>query len=210
MAIQRVQCPKCQTAMNVAATMATVQCSGCNNVFPTSPTEAAQTGPDPKESAVRAMASRADDDGDTFTTTKTQKIAVASGLAGFLVLLLVFFIFLRSTHTETDRTTQPASAPPSGSTNSVESEKDDAKPTYRVVAISEAERRRLYREYHTMEKSGFGKAKRIPQGGKAGQALNNMLGEIADREVDLMALNNRLSDDDIRQIVAEGKAKGWD
>lgn len=212
MAIQRVQCPKCQTTMNVAGNMATVQCSGCGNVFPTSPTEAADMAVDPTEVAVKAMASRADDGGDSFSATKAQKTLVACGLAGFLILLFVFFLFLRSTHS-TDQSAGSASGSESSASASTSPvQVSDAKEdlSFRVVNVSEAERKRLFREYRTMEKSGFGKAKRIPKGGKAGQSLNNMLSGIADREAELMALNNRLSEDDILQIVAEGKAKGWD
>jgi hypothetical protein len=91
------------------------------------------------------------------------------------------------------------------------SENAQAEPTteYRVVDLPEKTRRQIFNDYQRMMASSFGKAKKIPEGGAAGQALRGMLQATVDREITQMALIHGVSEQDIRQIIAEGKTKGW-
>ncbi|MEM6473907.1 MAG: hypothetical protein AAF802_30425 [Planctomycetota bacterium] len=80
---------------------------------------------------------------------------------------------------------------------------------FRVVDLPESTRKKIHREMKQMIGSSVGRAGKVPKGGVAGQATMNMFGSIADREVQRMALVYNVSEDDIRQIIAEGEAKGW-
>jgi hypothetical protein len=100
----------------------------------------------------------------------------------------------------------PAAAPSVAGEASAETQ---GRKNFRVVDLPESTRKKIHADYQRMIASSFGKSKRIPKSGAAGQALEGMLQGTVERERRRMALIYDISEEDILQIVAEGEAKGW-
>ena len=80
---------------------------------------------------------------------------------------------------------------------------------FREVDLPESRRQELYREL-TIARSTTVDAK-IPGGDrtKIGQFVQGNLGSVFDRELELQALANNVSKEDLGEILKEGDKKGW-
>ena len=202
MAIKTVACPQCGAKLNVPATMGSAKCSSCDHVFSTTGSQAEQAT-QPLASAVGSESNR--------DNTQWGAWIVAGGVFVLAVTGIIGLVFFGG-----DTSRKPGSLPASETAVASESPDDKSDSSeaisagdYREIDLPESTRRKIFREHKAMIASSFGKAKKIPQGGAAGQALGNMLGATVDREITRMALIYGISEDDIDQVVLEGKAKDW-
>lgn len=202
MAIKTVSCPQCGTRLNVPATMGAAKCSSCDHVFSTTQPQA-EKATKPIGSSVRSESNPDDANWAAWI--------VAGGVFVLAVIGIIGLVLFGG-----DTSGNPDSLPASETAVASESpvQKSDSADSisagdYREVDLPESTRRKIFREHKAMIASSFGKANKIPKGGAAGQALGNMLGATVDREITRMALIYGISEDDIDQVVLEGKAKGW-
>lgn len=194
MSIKRVTCPGCKQSLNVPASMASTKCPSCGTVFsPANPT-ASQSAP-ARRSEARVAPSR--DPG------RLLPYFVVGAVASLALMGLLLLTFLRA-----DGDATPAAEPPPERAE-ISAAVDRVPADFQVVDLPESTRKKIYSDYRGMIASSFGKSKRIPKSGAAGQALDGMLKGTVDREITRMALVYQISEDDILQIVAEGDAKNW-
>lgn len=195
MSIKRVSCPGCNQSLNVPASMASTKCPSCGTVF--SPSNPAAAAPAP-------AAKKLPESDTPRDPTQLLPWLVAGGVAALAVIGLIGLTFLGGESSSND-------SPAAGSSEQTVAEESPLPipSEYRVVDLPETTRMSIYRDYKQMMASSFGKAKKVPKSGAAGQALRGMLQSTVEREVTHMALIHGVSEDDILQIVAEGEAKGW-
>ena len=202
MSIKSVTCPRCNASMNVSASMASTKCHSCGNVFPVS--GATATGNSGAKTTVPDE-SRENRDGNLG------QWLIVGGVTSLALLGLVAITVFR-VGAAPDPEQQEQGPPMRNNAAVVEDLKqqiDGGETEFRVVDLPESTRQSIYRDHQKMIASSFGKAKRIPKSGLAGQTLNKGLGGIVDSEVTKMSLIHRISEDDYAQIIAEGEAKGW-
>nr|WP_143548022.1 hypothetical protein [Rhodopirellula sp. SM50] len=206
MSIKRVSCPRCNAAMNVPASMASTRCASCGETFAIAAAGAGQAKPqrdaDSKSAAI-------DDEDDGHSEDRIGQWLVVGGVAGLAVVALVLLVlFSGGGEEEPEKPKLPVRTQATVVEN-LNLDETPADTDYREVNLPESTRQQIYRDYSQMIASSFGKSKKIPSGGAAGQALNKTLGSVVDREVTHMALVHGISEEDIAQIYAEGRAKGW-
>lgn len=208
MSVKKVTCPGCRNSMNVMASMATVKCPSCGQVFDANApaTSAAYKPP----------------------TTQQQLGGTSNAAAGKLIPWLIFggvlFLAIGGIAVMTLTPQRKSSAPEVATQPVPEVNKDtgkveivdkpieesgESKPEYEIVDLPESTRKKIFREYNAMMDSSFGKAKRIPKSGAAGQGLRSMLGGTVEREMNHMALIYGIEPEEILEIIAEGEDKGW-
>lgn len=208
MAIKSVSCPKCNASMNVAASMASTKCQACGNIFPVSGLAASRT-------ATNAPAS---------SSAKTRKAGnssksggnlghwlIAGGVTALAILGLLAITFFR---VGADPEPGPENEGPPMRTDAtvveeLQQQTGDGEIEFRVVNLPESTRKSIYRDHKKMIGSSFGKAKKIPKSGVAGQSLNRLFGDVVDNEVKKLAIIHGISEDDYAQIIAEGDAEQW-
>ena len=200
MSIKRVTCPGCKQTLNVPASMASTKCPHCGTVFSPANPAAAQSAPSRPSNA---PASPPRDSGQLMQYLIFGTVAMLAVLG---VLLLTFF---RSAPENENGPAAAPTAPPPAMAAQEDATAPSTSGDFREVDLPESTRKKIYNDYRRMIASSFGKSKRIPKGGAAGQALEGMLQGTVDREIKQMALIYHVSEDDILQIVAEGDAKGW-
>ena len=202
MAIKTVECPQCGTKLNVPATMGAAKCSACNRVFST--TEP-QRAPPTRSSGSPASA--------TIERGESNWVAwmVAGGVFALALAGIAGLVMFGG-----DSASEPTAVTNDGTVSKSDSDINGSATTdsvaasdFREVKLPESTRRKIFRDHQAMIASSFGKSKKIPHGGAAGQALDKMLTATVDREITRMALVYGISEDDIAQIILEGKAKGW-
>lgn len=185
--------------------MASTKCQACGNVFPVGAAGAsADSGPFPNKPTPR------NGDSDQGANATAGQWIVVGGVAALALIGLIILTVLRSSGGDEVEPEKPE-VPMRTQASVVEDLElvEDQTPEFRVVNLPETTRQSIYRDYKKMIGSSFGKAKKIPKGGVAGQSLNSMLGSTVDRDVAQMALIHGVSEEDIAQIYAEGQAKGW-
>ncbi|MGB7347883.1 MAG: hypothetical protein WBD20_26900 [Pirellulaceae bacterium] len=197
MSVRRVNCPQCNAALNVPATMTNVKCSQCATVWDVNHPPAAKAV---KKSAA-SQRSDADDDGHRSAASKKRQSAVIA-LVGSL-----FVVFALATIGVILFTGGEDPAPPPVETVAEETPKE--KGTYRVVNLPESTRRNIYRDYRLTASSSVEKKVMVSKDSVAAKTVGKTMGLIVDREVTHMALLNGISEEDVMQIVAEGDAEGW-
>jgi hypothetical protein len=216
MSIKRVVCPECGTTANVPASMTSVQCDGCGHVFsPGQAREAAAADP-------YAPVAVSEDSGGSFPTTLVAAIAIVGVLlvAGFGAVFLLFATDVQSTprgkpEAAKASTTAKSSEPDDSTSGEPKADRSAAgSPSesggnFQIVDLPESTRKTIYRDYQKLTASSVGKASRLSEFGKAGADLNATMDQTVKREVTRMSLIHGISEDDIMQIVAEGKAKDW-
>ncbi|MCO8121416.1 zinc-ribbon domain-containing protein [Stieleria sp. TO1_6] len=204
MSVRKVTCPKCGNAINVPASMQSIKCQSCQNVFPATQSSATPAATNPY------TATHSQSESQSAGNKNSQRVLIAAGASALalIALGLVGFLMVGSVKTSTPvratkmpaPATQPPVAAPAPATTA---------PEYRVVDLPESTRQKIYHDYQQMMASSFGKAKRIPKSGTAGIELRGMLGQIEEREITHFALLHKVSEEDIHQILAEGKDKDW-
>ncbi len=190
MSVKQVTCPKCRSTLNVVASMTSVQCSSCGTVFN-------PAAPATSRAAVPSHEPQSSDSG----MDPTLQWLLMGGMAG-LILLGVVGVILFSMNT-------PPPPPPPPVVKAPLDESIDLPDDYKVVDLPLATKKRIYLEYNQMIESSFGKADKVPKSGVAGQQLRGMLTETVNREIRHFALLHNVSEEDIRNVIAEGKAEGW-
>ncbi|WP_182869713.1 hypothetical protein [Stieleria mannarensis] len=205
MSIKRVQCPQCNAAINVPASMASTRCPTCGGVFSISAAASQASHPQP----TRPNNPDVTDKDDSDAGDRIGQWLVVGGVAGLAVVgLILLVVFSGGSADEPEKPEVPMRS----QAQVVEDLKLDETPgetEYREVDLPESTRQKIYRDYSQMIASSFGKAKKIPKSGVAGQTLNKTLGAVVDREVTHMALTHGITEEDVAQIYAEGQAKGW-
>lgn len=204
MSIKAVQCPNCRTSANVVATMATTKCQACGTVYAVSgpaATSAAAQGPAKTNSKGR--------DSTAGSGGQLGNWLIVGGVSALALIGLILITVFRAGGGN-DQAEKPA-IPMREHATVVEDLQIEAgeTPQYRVVDLPESTRKQIYQDYKKMIASSFGKAKKIPKSGVAGQTLNSVLGDVVDNDVTKMALIHGISEEDIAQIFAEGEAQGW-
>jgi hypothetical protein len=196
--------------MNVVATMASTKCQGCGTVFPVNGTGGASR---PGEAVGDRAPTRSHEEPADTGENNLGHWLVVGGVATLAVLglaAITFFTFLRGSGEQSEMATpQPPMRTDAAVVEDLQENIDSGATEFRVVDLPESTRRQIYRDHKKMIASSFGKARKIPKSGVAGQTLNKGLGGIVDSEVTKMALIHRISEDDYAQIIAEGEAKDW-
>ena len=203
MSIKTLTCPNCGANINVAVSMAQAKCPACQSLFST-------TG-GPASPATRSAGTV---DTETKTADGKPPVQLAAWIVVGTVLAVAITGLLVLSLTRGDHGAPAAPGNLAGNQSTAEpvaAEPQETQPaqSFRVVDLPESTRRQIFRDHKAMTSSSLGKAKRLPQDGLAGQSLNEALGGIVNQGVTQMALIHGVSEEDIRQIVAEGKAKGW-
>jgi hypothetical protein len=80
---------------------------------------------------------------------------------------------------------------------------------YREVDLPESLRQEIYQDMKIAEQTTTGAKVPLPKDSQVGQFVQNNLQKVLDRESTLQGLVNNVSEEDIQEIVKEGKAKGW-
>ncbi|QDV44880.1 hypothetical protein Enr13x_47510 [Stieleria neptunia] len=218
MSIKSVRCPRCNASMNVPASMASTRCPSCGETFAISTAGAAAgatsgaaagTGQPKSRRGGDSKSAGFDEDDDGRSEDRIGQWLVVGGVAGLAVVgLILLVVFSGGAEEEPEKPKLPVRTQATVVEN-LNLDDTPADTEYREVNLPESTRQQIYRDYSQMIASSFGKAKKIPSGGAAGQALNKTLGSVVDREVTHMALVHGISEEDIAQIYAEGQAKGW-
>ncbi|QEF99402.1 hypothetical protein Mal15_34660 [Stieleria maiorica] len=205
MSIKRVQCPQCNVPINVPASMASTQCPSCGGVFSISAAASQASNPQPARPAKTVT----NDDDDSDSGDRIGQWLVVGGVAGLAVVGLILLVLFSGGSTEEPEKPEVPMRSQAQVVEDLKLEQTPGEVEYREVDLPESTRQKIYRDYSQMIASSFGKAKKIPKSGVAGQALNQTLGAVVDREVTHIALTHGITEEDVAQIYAEGQAKGW-
>ena len=126
------------------------------------------------------------------------------GLAGGAVMLLaitgVIVVVLF--------TTPPPSAADSDQVE--ETIKPSEPQEYRVVNLPEETRRRIYDDYRTVARTSVEAPLALPQSGKLRRTMEGTLEGVFERELARFAALHDITVDDVKEVIKEGDAKGWD
>ncbi|TWT98409.1 zinc ribbon domain-containing protein [Stieleria varia] len=199
MSVLQVTCPACKTTSNVVATMTNVRCPQCGAVFNArTPVQAAPAG----QAQANPASTNADDD-DADSSDWSQYAPVIAGIVGLCLLMLI----LVGASIAMSRS-KPAAVDPVTEDTAMDAAKSD-EPEFRVVNLPESTRRTIYHDYRRLAGSSIDKKVPLQKDAPARQKLDKVLNQIVDREITHFALNYGISEDDVRQIVAEGDAKQW-
>lgn len=205
MSIKSVKCPRCSAVSNVPATMASIKCHSCGNVF--SPSAAAAPQANAPQSS--RPPSRDRDDADSDAEDRFGQWFVVGAVAAVAFVGLAFLTFFRPGPSEEPEKPEIPMREQATVVENLNLDPEGGEIEYRVVDLPESTRQKIFRDYSLMIGSSLGSNKKVPKSGAAGQALNKTLGSIVDREVTHFALQNNITEEDVAQIYAEGKAKGW-
>ncbi len=205
MSVRRVNCPGCNAALNVPATMANARCPGCGTVWDVNhpnnakvaakqtnakgPSDQPSSKPSAKESKTKSAAAR---------RRQTAAITVAGGMLALLVFGGVAVVMM----------TGGQDSPPAAQTP-VEAETPKEKVVYRIVNLSEAMRKKIYYDYRLAAGSSVEKKVMVSKDSVTAKTLGKTMNLMMDREIKMQALINKISEDDMMQIIAEGDDKGW-
>ena len=75
--------------------------------------------------------------------------------------------------------------------------------------MPESTRKTIYLDYRKLVGSSTEKKVMIMKESPVNKGLQGMLGKTVDREITHFSLIHQISEDDVRQIIAEGDAKQW-
>lgn len=204
MSIKSVTCPKCNAAMNVAASMASTKCQACGNVFSVSGAIAS------RPAASGSPVNKARETGSTSDGNLGHWLIVGGVTAVAILGLLAITFFRVGADAEPGPENQgPPMRKDARVVEDLQQQSEGGEIEFRVVKLPESTRKLIYRDHKKMIASSFGKAKKIPKSGLAGQTLNKMLGGVVDNDVTKMSLIHGISEDDYAQIIVEGDAKAW-
>lgn len=204
MTVRSLSCPKCAVKVNVLATMQTVRCPGCGNIFSTSasavPTAAGGGGQPPQGAAHSREKTAAGEQRDNSTM---MLLAVGGGLAMVLLLCAVGIWTLTQSNEAPDKLVQEEIQPVLREATAEEL------AALKIVDIPEPQRRQIYDEVRASAETTTEKALLVP-GGKVRENLENMLDATYENSLRQLAALHDMSVDQVRDIVLEGDLKNWD
>lgn len=198
MSVRRVNCPSCNAALNVPATMANIRCSQCSTVWDVNNPPSVKAAPKSQEKGSETATPKKRS--EASKRRQAAMIAVAGSFFTFLALAAIAAIMFTGGE-------KPTPAEPEPQIAIAEQTIDPG--DYRVVKLPESTRRNIYRDYRLTAGSSVEKKVMVPKDSVAAQTLGKTMNALVNREVTHLALLNNITDDDVMQIVAEGNAKGW-
>jgi hypothetical protein len=234
MSVRTVTCPQCRKRVNVPATLVNARCSSCGTVWnthqPDGGTTAGAGGAGAESRAGSAGNSRGK--GIWLGVGAAVVALITIGVASALVMWPDSDTASTpdpQASAEDDSATTVSSAPSGGSeaggqpdsateasgaraasATDAESMPATPEPEYRVVDLPEPTRREIYDDYREAARTTREKPLPLFQDSAPRSAMERMLQETLDREIRRLAALHDISVNDIKQIIAEGDAKGWD
>jgi len=208
MTVRTLSCPQCKTSVNVPAAMQAARCPACGKVFATSggassPTQGRPSGP--HSDALRQAAGASDDGSDE---PKNDPMMVYVAVAGALMMLLIAgaagWLLFSPSRSQVDKQSgvevpQPVRREPT----------EQELATLTIVSIPEDRRRRIYDEMRATSKVTTEKPLMLPDG-RVRKSVEGMLENTYEYSVKQLAALHDVSEQDVRDIVAEGDLKNWD
>lgn len=205
MSIRRANCPRCSTAVNIPAAMATVRCPSCESIWNPNASEQVQDGPGKETSGGRPKLK---------SGSRNKGVLVGGAVAGVILILViaggVFWLINRPT-TSPATTPQPAKLVQQARSQATESPtpQPPVSEPYREIDLPESTRQQIYRDYRTAAGSSVDKPIPLPKDWNSRKALDATLNKILDRELTLHASMHNIEVDDVIEIIKEGNAKRW-
>lgn len=208
--ILKVSCPQCRTKSNVPASVATVRCPKCGTVWNAQSRDEEDAGESSSNVAPSAKAAK--------KRASRSSIPIVLGSAAVIVALLavIGWVVFQSWPAAGDKATPPQATQAGDASGDAAQAADDASSAdpvpadYRVVDLSETVRRQIYSDFRQAAASSVGKQIMLPKDAPARIAMEKTMKAVLDREIRRFAALHDVSEDDIRQIIAEGDAKSWD
>lgn len=208
MSVRAVRCPGCGIHVNVPIAMANVKCPSCSTVWNVNQPSAAK----------RPGAATTKPDGDAKKASGSQvsvPVMVAMVGGGLLLFTVVGVAAVLMSGGDSAQ----ANSSDAGSSMQTSSQGEGAAPAtikpsvpeeYRVIRLPEQTRRRIYDDYRKVARTSVETPLMAPQGTHLRQATEGMLQGVFDRELARFAALHDISVDDVREVIKEGDAKGWD
>ena len=198
MSVRRVNCPHCNAAANVLATMTNIKCPSCGNVWNVN-------NPGAVRKADYAAEKKQEQD------EEKNDLAIMSAVIGgaiAMIALVTLTIYIMSARAENRKKAADAAAA-AAAAKAAEEAAAAMVIEYREIDLPEDTRKRIYKEYKQLVASSTGKKIMLPSKSEARKSVDGMLQAIVDREIRRYAARYSVEEDDIREIVKEGKAKNW-
>ena len=204
MSIRTVKCPRCGTGANVPAGMANVKCGSCGSIWNVNnPGSASETSPAAKRDAGSKNSS-----GGSASKQQTTLIVGIAGVLAVLATIGIAVAFFVNGSTQ-PAAEMPVTPPPPAPVPTIAMAPTDATPTYREVDLPESTRQEIYFDYRKLVESSTEKKIMILKDSPVNKSLQSMLGKTVDREITHFSLIHKITEEDVRQIIAEGDAKKW-
>ena len=201
MSVRTVKCPGCGATSNVPVGMANVKCGSCGMIWNVNQPAAARVSRSTAQGSPKASSSA--------NNHVAFLAAGIGGLLGVLALVGVAIAFFVRSSPEPLAEPAPPPAPVAPPAVTAQATPKPPVPTYREVDLPESLRKGIYLDYRKLVGSSTEKKVMIMKDSPVNQSLQSMLGKTVDREITHFSLIHKISEDDVRQIIAEGDAKKW-
>jgi hypothetical protein len=191
--VLQFKCPKCATVCRIGGSQPPAYAS---QVQPAKffPTVALSSTPSELPSEPSA-------EEDSAQKTKMSPNVVISIAAGIAVTLMLIFVMVALA--------VMSLAKPTGADVSESQPAPLPVIVYREVDLPESQRQQIYLDMSIAQKTTTGAKVPLPKDSQVGQFVQDNLQKVLDRESTLQGLLNDVSDEDLQEIMKEGKAKGW-
>gem|GEM_PF-2746332 len=196
-----VSCPSCGASSNHPNAVVQPRCPKCGNVFVSTATAASP----PNDGVNRGANSSG------ISTTSIVAIVVG-GLVSLLLFVVVgmFSVFSFRSESESKQVIESVDRIEHSSLESEASQPETPTVTFREVRLPEETRKRLYNDYRGVARTTIEKPLPLPQGSPPRAALEQMLQQTFDRELNRFSALYNVSLDDVKEVIKEGDAKRWD
>ena len=207
MTIRGVTCPSCNATVNVSATMANARCPSCGTIWNVNNPAATKLA---TQAAVTRKAAGNSSLKEESVRSPSVNIVLIAGLVGGGALLVTL---VGVAAVIMNRNAIPATASQE-MTKEVTKAEDTIKPVtpeeYRVINLPEETRKRMYNDYRKVARSTVETPLMVPQETNLRQATEGMLQGVFDRELMRFAALYDVTVNDVKEVIKEGDAKGWD
>lgn len=215
MSVRAVTCPGCGINVNVPIAMANVKCPSCSTVWNVNQPSAAQRPATAKRPATAAA--KSDDNAEKGTGSQVSVAMMAAMVGGGLLLFTVVgvaAVLMTGDSSQANSSSDAGNSTPTASQGDSGASPATIKPAvpeeYRIIRLPEATRRRIYDDYRKVARTSVETPLMAPQGTRLRQATEGMLQGVFDRELARFAALHDITVDDVKEVIKEGDAKGWD
>jgi predicted RNA-binding Zn-ribbon protein involved in translation (DUF1610 family) len=191
--VLQFKCPKCATVCRIGGSQLP---AFTNQVPPTTFFPNVAVGANPSEVPSEPPAEE-----DSSPKTKMSPNVVISIAAGIAVTLMLIFVVVALAVMSLVK--------PTGADENESQSAATPVIVYREVDLPESQRQQIYLDMSIAEKKTTGAKIPLPKDSQVGQFVQENLQKVLDRESTLQGLLNDISNEDLQEIMKEGKAKGW-
>lgn len=211
-----VVCPKCQTRCQIPASVPQFTCPGCGQLCrgPVAPVAAATSGhPGSPPAKISHQSAKDDRSGGAKGKAKGNRNAIyaAAAIGAAVVMLLfiaaTFFVLPGGGSDAADRETAQIDLKAEADAAAEQARRDAI--VYRQVDLPEETRRRLFTDLNKTKSTTVDAKIPLPKDSQTRKFLDSNFEKLLDREIEMQSIMNKVSPEDLREILKEGDAKAW-